>query len=132
MRRVTRASVRAALFRAYVAGLFDGEGCIWWDGTPRISITSCNPNYLGQIKRRFGFGRVRLASRPSWPSRASFQYQASGRNALKFLTQIQPFLREKRYQANILSTLVRAAPKSRLRTAMIRELAAAKRVNHAG
>lgn len=120
------------MFRSYVAGLFDGEGCIWWNGTPRVSITSCTPHTLVRIKRQFGFGRVRLASPSAWPTRASFQYQASGRNALNFLTQIHPFLREKRYQANILFTLVRAAPKSRLRTAMIRELAAAKRVNHAG
>lgn len=126
-----RRSMAVLLFRAYVAGLFDGEGCVWWDRTPRVAISSCYPRHLAEVRDHFGFGRVRLSKPSSGSRRAAYQWQASGGNALEFLREIQPWLREKRYQSDIMLTIAKHAPRSYTRTVLVAILSKAKRINHA-
>jgi hypothetical protein len=119
------------LFIAYVAGLFDGEGCIWWDNTPRVAITSCYPKHLVEIRNRLGIGKIRRMRSRSGDRRTCFQWEASGDNALKFLVTIAPHMREKRYQTSIIGSIAIAPPRSYLRKVLIRMLAKAKRIDHA-
>lgn len=126
-----RRSMAASLFRAYVAGLFDGEGCVWWDRTPRVAISSCYPRHLTEIRSHFGLGRVRLSKPASDSRRAAYQWQASGADALEFLREIQPWLREKRYQSDLMLSIVRHSPRSYTRAVLIAILSRAKRINHA-
>ena len=130
MRR-TKSAGPSGLFIAYVAGLFDGEGCIWWDNTPRVAITSCYPKHLVEIRNRLGIGKIRRMRSRSGDRRTCFQWEASGDNALKFLVTIAPHMREKRYQTSIIGSIAIAPPRSYLRKVLIRMLAKAKRIDHA-
>ena len=49
--------------RAYIAGFFDGEGCITFRkdslGRPRISMSQKKPDVLWKIQQLLGYGHVR-------------------------------------------------------------------------
>ncbi len=119
------------LFIAYVAGLFDGEGCVWWNETPRVAITSCYPKHLVEIRNRMRLGRIRWMRSRSSDRRSCFQWEATGKDAIKFLQAIAPHMREKRYQTSIIASIVIAPPRSHLRKVLIHLLAKAKRIDHA-
>jgi hypothetical protein len=115
---------------AYVAGLFDGEGCVRWADTPRVSITSCWPHHLHWIKRTFGFGNVRLIPSQSPNHRTAYRWEASGKNAVTFLEAIRPFLREKAHQADLLIRLVKYPASAAIRERMIEQLKEHKKIDY--
>jgi len=90
---------------AYFAGLFDGEGCIMHDGSPRVSVTSCWPHHLLWLANEFGYGRFRQLYAKKGNRRTAFRWEANGQNALDFLKTIRPYLREKAHQADMLVQL---------------------------
>lgn len=94
-----------AIDLAYLAGLFDGEGCILHDGTPRVSLTSCWPHHLLWVANEFGYGRFRRLYPSKGNRRTAFRWEASGKNALDFLKRLRPYLREKAHQADMLVQL---------------------------
>ena len=100
-----------ALSLDYVAGFFDGEGCIVIHKgkldngrvTPRydliVSAYQCTRLVLDQLKEQFG-GNVYTHSRSNRPAmRTSWSWKVSGQVAEKFLQQVYPRLVEKKDQA---------------------------------
>ena len=63
-----------------VDGLFDGEGCVYWDGRGvRVSITNTYKPVLHNLEYTYG-GTVRLSGPKIW------RWEASGETAYDFLT----------------------------------------------
>lgn len=115
---------------AYIAGLFDGEGCIRWNDTPRISLTSCWPWHLNWISRKFGCGSVRTIRESGEKWKTAFRLEMSAGNALRFLAKVQPFLKEKRSQADIMLELVKYPKGSAKRDRMLDRLKEMKRIDY--
>lgn len=115
---------------AYMAGLFDGEGCVMWERGPRISITSCWPHHLYWIARSFGFGKVRVVRYNDGVNRTSFRMEMSGKNALAFMEKLRPFMMEKRYQADILIEMVRYPKSSEKRNRLHQLLKGQKKIDY--
>jgi len=116
--------------KAYIAGLFDGEGCIWYSRTLRVSITSCYPHHLQDIRDTFKFGQVRRVYKQGKNRRSCYRWEASGKYAEQFLEAIQEFLKEKQYQAELGLRLGRHSPKTVTHSAILRELKLLKKVNY--
>lgn len=117
-------------FLAYVAGLFDGEGCVRFYKSECISITSCYPHHLITISLVFGYGKVKKVSEATDKNRTAWRYELWGKKARDFLEEIRPYLREKAYQADIMLT-IRLLPRNSLtRERAIAELAKAKKVDY--
>jgi intein/homing endonuclease len=115
---------------AYIAGLFDGEGCIRWSDTPRISLTSCWPHHLMWISTLFGYGSVRIVRLKDGKNRTTFRLEMSGKNAIRFLWKVRPFLMEKRHQADILIELVKYPKGSAKRDRLMNRLTSHKRIDY--
>ena len=115
---------------AYIAGLFDGEGCIRWAESARVSITSCWPHHLHWIKRMFGCGYIRIVYSGDDKRKTAYRWEVSGKGAVVFLEIVRPYLREKAHQADLLITLVRYPPSAAIRKRMIGELKSHKRIDY--
>lgn len=64
----------------YVNGLFDGEGCVYWDGSSvRVSITNTFLPVLEAVRYTYG-GTVRRSGNKVW------RWEAGGETAYDFLT----------------------------------------------
>lgn len=90
------------LERAYLAGFFDGEGCIDSYGVksaynPRISMWQKDRAYLMWLQQKLGFGYVVKCS-----TRTTSSFRIGKREDLRtFLQLIYPFLRLKKPQARL-------------------------------
>lgn len=63
----------------YIDGLFDGEGCVYWDGRGiRVSITNTYKPILEEVMMLYG-GAVRRMASKVW------RWEASGVTAVDFL-----------------------------------------------
>lgn len=99
-------------FLSYVAGLLDGEGCIRYGGcSERVSITSCYPHHLIEIRDTLGFGKLRKNPPRKPTDRTCYRLEMSGLHACSFVLAVLPFLREKKYQAELLLA-IRTTPKN--------------------
>jgi hypothetical protein len=114
---------------AYIAGLFDGEGCLVWTTTARVHITSCWPYHLREIQKLFGFGKIRMFKNEA-PRRNAYRWEVCGPDARKFVKKIRPWLREKAYQADIILTAHKFPPGSAARESMLKNLKQAKKVDY--
>ena len=98
--------------KAYIAGFIDGEGSIGLRACHssrgytydsyliRIKVAQTNEDVLQWIKTMTGVGSVR--QRKDVPGyRRAWEWYLAGRNALKVLHEIYPYLRVKRIQAEI-------------------------------
>jgi hypothetical protein len=90
---------------AYIAGLFDGEGCIvvsqnGIDGTMglRASISNSYKPALDLVAAQYG-GRVCLAKLGKGHKHTVWSWYISGRDAARFLEALYPYLIIKREQA---------------------------------
>jgi intein/homing endonuclease len=93
-----------SLSNEYVAGLFDGEGCIQATcskkaGSRRLQTTIRNSHQgvLRLIQARWGGSICRTA--PKGNRSASYGWSITSRGALAFLKDIEPFLIIKRAEA---------------------------------
>lgn len=90
---------------AYMAGFFDGEGCICIGkgkgGLGLVcSVVQCNEWILQLFKMSFG-GNVRLRQ-PYKPERyRTFSWSICSKKAMAFLRVIQPYLMLKRAEAEV-------------------------------
>jgi len=92
----------------YVAGFVDGEGCIGFTRTggkrryvPRISITNTNLEILYNLQSQFGGCISRLSHRKiNW--KQGYHLTLTSRQAITFITRIEPFLQLKREQAQLI------------------------------
>lgn len=91
---------------AYIAGFFDGEGCIRIKKANHsgncyylwVAITNTNNSILEEIKELFG-GTVRKAE--NGKNKAIYHYMITSSEAFDFLTVLTPFLKEKKKQAEL-------------------------------
>jgi hypothetical protein len=84
---------------AYLAGVFDGEGCIgyWQRGTNYVlcaQIRMCHPAALKKFKEAFG-GKIHDAHCPSRQknnNRHSWLWQVHGKDAFELVRELRPFV----------------------------------------
>ena len=87
----------------YIAGFFDGEGCVNMARCrtvifPRVLIVNTDRRILNALRARFGGDINSIIHRqPIWKS--SWSWRLSGTAAVDFLTDILPWLVIKRNQA---------------------------------
>jgi len=114
---------------AYVAGYFDGEGCVMHSGgSIRVAISNTFLPRLKWLMHSYG-GSIRECETPRGLGfRRLYQWQISGKNARRFLLDIEPLLDEKREQAQIVLQLGELPVSERL--PYLVRLAALKRINH--
>lgn len=116
---------------AYIAGLFDGEGCIrYGTGTEHVFITSCYPHHLMWIQKLGNCGTIRAMKNQRTGHRVAYRLDLYGKNAVGFLQEIRPYLQEKAYQADILLSIRDLPPRSLARKIAIQELKKAKKIEY--
>lgn len=91
--------------RAYLAGLFDGEGCVsvqWGSGTPRIyAVVDMSHKSTVQWLHK-SFGGSFSEQTPRNPKHAiHWNWSIGGSKAAEFFEMILPFARVKRHQIEI-------------------------------
>lgn len=117
--------------KAYIAGLFDGEGCVRYHaGSVRVSITSCYPHHLRDIQSVTGFGKMRRRRKKSPDHKTCYELSMDGNDGVEFLRMILNYLKEKRYQAEIAIDLKRYPKSSLTHQSLLRELKRAKKVDY--
>jgi hypothetical protein len=104
---------------SYLAGYFDGEGCVRFDNTPVCSVASIYPYTLEVFRDCFN-GAIGSEVRHSTHKKI-YRWRAYGDNATAFLSEIHPYLREKRVQA-LLCLEIRKTPPGSTRNGMIQQL----------
>ena len=101
---------------AYLAGFFDGEGCVGYynanpnpEGTPyfhvSINISNTDPRPILWMQKLLGFGKAKSAN-VSGKRRQAYQWQISKRSDVKtFLELVRPYLIVKAEQADVILAL---------------------------
>ena len=95
---------------AYIAGLFDGEGCIRIgrckkisERTPSYSLNcslSIGNQYLPELLRMYFGGGIRERNLPP-PRKKQWDWQIHGENAIAFLKDIYSYMVLKKNQADV-------------------------------
>jgi LAGLIDADG DNA endonuclease family protein len=100
---------------AYIAGLFDGEGCVsirrFFRANNKsrkpcemytlwVQVTNVDPRLVYPLKEKFG-GSVHITKHKSPNQRDTHVWIATSKNALDFLKAIRPWLLAKSEQADI-------------------------------
>lgn len=88
---------------AYVAGFFDGEGCVGFARCrstifPRILVTNTNRDVLEELQANFG-GDIKPLSLRKEAWKQGYSWRLSWSKAVDFLERIHPYLRLKSRQA---------------------------------
>lgn len=97
---------------AYIAGIFDGEGCIGIYRRVRVDrknpeypcelrISNTNKNVIEFIKRHFKEGLVYTWIGRSSTRRQMWSWEVRGKKAMNFLQTVYPYLVIKKDQAKI-------------------------------
>lgn len=87
---------------AYLAGYFDGEGCITVEGGLRLLVTATHPGACVSLQQAFG-GVLRPRKAPH-DCKKQFQWTVYGVAAYRALGLLKPHLKEKRVQAILART----------------------------
>lgn len=91
---------------AYIAGFFDGEGCVRIKEASQkgnsyyvwVAITNSNKQILEEVAELFG-GQVRRAEKTV--NKVIYHYLITSSEAVDFLMVLQPFLKDKAEQVRI-------------------------------
>lgn len=101
-------SNKLQLSKEYIAGFFDGEGCIgykFFTGKTfrryRVGITNQNRDILVAIQKIYG-GKISKKTN----LKACYELWMYKKEATKFLTEIEPYLINKKYKASEFLKLV--------------------------
>ena len=83
---------------AYVAGFFDGEGCIsiGKNGSVELRIVNTAKNVLIRLQKLFGGS---ITNRTQKANKTQYAYSFYGEKAIEFIILIKPYLIEKLPQA---------------------------------
>jgi hypothetical protein len=90
---------------AYVAGLFDGEGCVNFSRNRsgcfiRVFVTNTNRELLESLQEKFGGDIAKLSGRKKgW--KQAYVWRIAWTKAVEFLDKIQPYLCNKWRQAEV-------------------------------
>lgn len=94
---------------AYIAGFFDGEGCVTWQKTKRksgkiykllrVDIGQVDRSFLDYCEENFGGYVSTRAKNKHRSKQENYQWTVTGNTALLFLLQIIPYLRQKQQHA---------------------------------
>lgn len=114
---------------AYLAGFFDGEGCINERG---LTVNNCCPFGLEKFKAAFPETTITKTYEAKGNARTCFRWYASGSNARKITRALLPYLQEKKAQAEIYLQLLDYPKQSETRKTMIGELKRLKRIDYNG
>jgi len=91
--------------QAYFAGIFDGEGCIGFNGSNRNSLSvvigMTDPQALGLLWREYPKGHLYLRPNAQTPWRPCFIFRLNHHYAYDFLRDTLPFVMVKREQAKV-------------------------------
>lgn len=94
---------------AYIAGIFDGEGCLKLnvkksgEATIRVEVTNTCESLIQYLHNRVGLGSVYVKPATSrW--RQTFWWIVCSREAVAVLRQVRPWLRVKAAQADVIIT----------------------------
>ena len=87
---------------AFIAGFFDGEGCIsiGKNGSVDIGIVNTSKINLEYIYKIFGGS---LNKRSQKINKTQYIYRLYGENAINFLTVMEPYLLDKKEQAHTIA-----------------------------
>lgn len=92
-------------FLAWVAGYFDGEGCVHiraWNRGVELSIVNTDPNTLHSIRERFGFGALRVLREPTDRHRKQYVWKVVKlADVRSFLIRVRPYLTTKAQKADL-------------------------------
>lgn len=96
---------QAKLKPEYIAGLFDGEGCINFSRCrtsifPRILLVNTNLAILEKLKAQYGGDIQKLSRKPNW--KQAYIWRLSWLKAVNFLDEISDWLEIKTEQADII------------------------------
>lgn len=103
--------------KAYLAGLFDGEGCVGYynsnpdrEGTPyccaQLIITMTDESVVRWVQRTLGCGHVSIAVKNDQVRRTAYQWQVSKKAQVRqVLSVIRPYLKVKAAQVDVLLAL---------------------------
>lgn len=94
---------------AYVAGFVDGEGTIYYSEASKsiqVSVSNTYGPIIEAIARKYGgaVNTTKYSKKPHW--KLAYVWRASGRRAARFLTDIEPFLVQKRGRAQAALTFL--------------------------
>ena len=101
------------LERAYLAGFFDGEGCISIveDGSGKntyspkmylaMNIASCDKYILDYWADKTKIGKVNVGTKARGNARTGYQWQTTGQKAVDLLGLMYPYLNIKKAQADV-------------------------------
>ncbi len=92
----------------YVGGLFDGEGCVWYDSSVRVSISNTHKPVLDAVKKFVGYGTVRMDG-----DSKVWKWEASGINAHHFLKSMLSVCEIKHPQISVALMIRDAHPEQR-------------------
>jgi len=85
----------------YAAGFFDGEGCIHIARNVRVIISGCfHPGLLDLFSERWG-GRVTAQRNAKKNQRSGVRWEITGKRTETFLSDLLPYLIEKKEQAEL-------------------------------
>jgi len=122
---------------AYLAGIFDGEGCIVIHKRKtgkgilhpgyhiEVNLANTNEWIVRQFQFSFG-GNIYLRKKQTCQSRTIWAWQVSARKALDFLAVIKAYLKLKRAQAEIAITFQSSKTRGGSRPLSEKELAVAE------
>jgi len=114
----------------YLAGFIDGEGCFRYSGCARASVTNSYPWVLEILQSLFG-GTIRKKKRYSEKHKQVYEWEISGANAENYAYTVEPYLREKRRQAQLLYRVSDFPPHSAERAEIISAITALKHYEYA-
>jgi len=119
---------------AYVAGYFDGEGCVSAYIVKKgslissLSMSNCYPGILNQLRGFWGGGVYTPKRRKGF--RTEHQWRVTGENSRQMARDILPYLVEKRRQVQLFLYLYETKPRSAARQLLVDEIKALKHINY--
>lgn len=99
----TRSAITGTRPIEYLAGFFDGEGCVAYYGSPRVSMSNTYLPILKEFQERWG-GSICEQKRKKEEAhyKPKWIWQLSGDNAVACARDLIPHLYEKRSQARLM------------------------------
>lgn len=90
--------------KAWLAGLFDGEGCVWSRWPKRMNVvTEIKMTHRATIDRvnQLFPGRVSIGHLSGWSVKPQFKWALDTKGTERFLLSVMPYLVTKRREAEI-------------------------------